>query len=167
MKKFMKIRLSTWFVLALAMMMGVTIVVINTFERLDAQGKMVLHSRNTVNTINDVRIAAADINSNERDYVITGQISRPNDYFSAIAIMSQKSDDLAKLVEDSPIQHQQSEQLRTAVTEKVKFAKQIVTAREKNGFPKILASIVSGSKDEEAVDDQIRVLATQMRTEED
>jgi CHASE3 domain sensor protein len=167
MKKFMKIRLSTWFVLALAMMMGVTVVVIKTFERLDAQGKVVLHSRNTANTINDVQIAASDINSSERDYVITGQFSRPNDYVSAIAIISQKSADLVKLVEDNPIQHQRAELLRTAVSEKVKIAKEIVAAREKNGFPTALASMVNGNKDEEAVDDQIRVLSTQMRADED
>src|SRR5271154_1189870 len=106
MNKFMRVRLSIWFVLALAMMVGVTIVVINTFDRLDTQGKWVTHSRTVVNLINDVRIAATDINSSERDYVITGQLSRLDDYFSAIATITQNTDALVKLVEDNPMQHQ-------------------------------------------------------------
>jgi len=167
MNKFLRVRLSVWFALALTVMVGVTIVVINTFERLDAQGKWVLHSRGVVNLINDIRIAADDINSSERDYVITGQLSTLDDYFSAIATISQKTDDLVKLVEDNPTQHQRAEQLRTAVSEKVRIAKQIVTAREKNGFPETLSSIMKGNKEEEAVDDQVRALAAQMRTEED
>src|SRR5271156_4413078 len=126
MNKFMKIRLSTWFVLAVVTMVGVTVVVFSKFERLDAQGKGVLRSRTVVNVINDIRSAAMDIESGERGYVITGEITTLDAYYPAIATALEKSDELKKLVEDNPIQLQRAQELHEAIVKKVKIAKSIV-----------------------------------------
>jgi len=72
-----------------------------------------------------------------------------------------------KLVEDNPIQFQRAQQLRAAVSEKIKIAKQIVAAREKGGFAASLASKMKGNEEEEVVDDQVRALTMQMKSEED
>jgi diguanylate cyclase (GGDEF)-like protein len=157
--------LAVWFTVAVAIMLGVAAVAYFAFTQTAALDAWIVHTRDVIDTIDDVSIAVGDIESGSRGYVITGNTSFLEPYSAGKTRVVQLAEKLAKLIQDNAIQAKRVQQLRTSLLERADVAAKTVALRETGGNEQ--ASRIVAEERGLKVASEIRALLSEMRSEED
>ncbi len=157
--------LAVWFTFTIVIMLGVATVGYFSFTQTFALGDSVAQTRDVINMLDDVLVAATDLEIGSRTYVITGDSSILERYGVGHARLGQLTEKLEMAVQDDPGQVKRTQQLRVKLLEGAEISSRLVALRDKTGFDQA-RRLVAGGQDEK-VTGEIRALISAMKGEEE
>ena len=124
---------------------------------------LVRHTQRVLETLQDLRFAADGVDSNARDYGLTGQASDLESYKISKQSVQRDEAILLELTVDNPLQQLRIPELERLTSHKVVRAESIIFRRDSNSLD---ATEVGKSRTDDAIDDQFQRVVRNLREEE-
>ncbi len=146
-------------------MLGVATLFYSSYAQTLALEERVVHTRDVIHLLDDVLVAASDVESGSRGYVITGNAAFIEQYATAKARIDPLTDDLERLVQDNPVQIQRTRQLKAKLQEQTNNSASAIAGQDRRGFDQAthFVSDLHGIK----VTGELRPVFSEMRAEEE
>lgn len=125
----------------------------------------VAHSYQVIGDLDSVVQAMTDAETGQRGFLITGKDSYLQPYNTGTATVNGYVKDLRKLTADNPEQQKLLDSMEPLITSKFEELRQTIALRRSGGLQAALPTVVNGKG--KAVMDQIRAVASKMKTVED
>jgi CHASE3 domain sensor protein len=123
----------------------------------------VRHTHMVIGTLQDLLFAAGGIDSNAREYGLTGRASRLQSYGVSRQSVEQDQTTLRKLTVDNPHQQVRIPKLERLTSQKLARAEAIIRRRDSNSLD---AAEAGKNGTDDAIDNQFQKLVGDMRGEE-
>jgi signal transduction histidine kinase/CHASE3 domain sensor protein len=157
-------KIMVWFGLAALALALLGTLTLQSHGRTNATTTLVSHTYEVIHHLEDTLSLAQDIETGQRGYVLTGRSEYLEPYRSALPVIAQNVRDLERMTRDNPLQQQRVRSLSSALARKQKIATQIVSLRERAGFPSAQHFVLSG-RGKSAMDEVRRAVATMQQEE--
>ena len=154
------------FALALAILAGIAAFSYTSIRAFNERAKWVEHTQEILLATEGVLSDLKDVETGLRGYIISGQDSFLDVYREALASIPGRLEHLARLTADNPRQQQRIAAFRTLVDNRLDEAAKLLRLRQRSG-PVIADDVRARVGAGKAITDRIRVLAGDMRNEEE
>jgi len=131
---------------------------------LDDSNQWVQHTREVVDSINDLRSSMESASRSYRDFVLTGDESYMAPYKASVSIAKKDEANIRSLTVDNPVQQNQLPLVESLLAEKLRSADEVISLRRTRGFEVAAAAVRSGTGLHAM--DEFQVILTQMKDEE-
>lgn len=156
----------TIIVLLTAIFLGGTLwVSYSSVDNLDKNQEWVTHTHEVVNSVKDVLASLVDAETGQRGYIITGNESYLEPYYSAVKDLASRVKKAKELTQDNPEQQADFHKLELAVQTRLDELTKNLKLRKEGGFEAASHSI--GENRGKKVMDEIRAILAGMESREE
>ena len=149
---------------AILCLVFVTIVSFRGMAVSDESGVWVRHTHSVLETLQDLFLATDEVDSNSREYGLTGRASYLQSYSAARKSVAQAQEALRELTADNPVQQLRLPGLEWLTSQKMLRAETIIRRQGTHNFDAVAETTNSGADD--VLDDQFQRSVSSMRGEE-
>src|SRR5258707_1142355 len=160
-----KIKLIAGLAAAFSILLLVAELSYTSFVRNSEDRRWVTHTHAVLQKLDSLQIHLIDAETGQRGYIITGEETYLAPYQDAIVRIPREIRELRELTADNPVQQGSLDRMESLVAAKLAELQNRIEIRKKEELAASVAAVAEGSG--KRLMDQIRVLATGMKQEED